>query len=81
MTSPYGHMTNSDIDELAAKFNEREPKKFEDVGCCGCSSSNVKLYMGRFVCDDCEAVNGSYIDSLPEWTTPADGKVTLNDAV
>jgi hypothetical protein len=80
MTSPYD-MTNSDIDELAAKFNEREPKKFEDVGCCGCSSSNVKLYMGRFVCDDCEAVNGSYIDSLPEWRTTADGKVTLNDAV
>lgn len=40
-------------------------------GCCGCGGSNVKLYMGRFVCDDCEAWNGSYIDSLPEWRGPS----------
>jgi hypothetical protein len=50
------------------------PKIFSDSGCCGCGGPNVKLYMGRLVCDDCEAVNGSYIDSLPEWrSTPADG--------
>jgi transcription initiation factor TFIIIB Brf1 subunit/transcription initiation factor TFIIB len=67
-------MSNSEVDELASMFKQQVPKIFSDSGCYGCGGPNVKLYMGRLVCDDCEAVNGSYIDSLPEWrSTPADG--------
>jgi transcription initiation factor TFIIIB Brf1 subunit/transcription initiation factor TFIIB len=53
---------------------------FSDSGCYGCGGPNVKLYMGRLVCDDCEAV--WLIDSLPEWrSTPATAVNIPSDAV
>jgi hypothetical protein len=54
-------MSNSEVDELASMFKQQVPKIFSDSVAAG-GGPNVKLYMGRLVCDDCE-VNGSYIDT------------------
>jgi transcription initiation factor TFIIIB Brf1 subunit/transcription initiation factor TFIIB len=72
----YRAMTNGELDDFIASFRgvPAAPRTLPNEGCCGCGGANVQLYMGRFVCNDCEALNGSYIDSLPEWRSmPADG--------
>jgi transcription initiation factor TFIIIB Brf1 subunit/transcription initiation factor TFIIB len=72
----YQEMSNDDVDDLVRRVKElpREALRPYDDGCVGCGGCRVKLYLGRFVCDDCEALNGSYIDSLPEWRAmPTDG--------
>jgi transcription initiation factor TFIIIB Brf1 subunit/transcription initiation factor TFIIB len=76
MSSRYRNMSNAEVDDVIALFRPPPPSKpLPPVGSCvSCHSVNVKVLQGAFICQDCDVVCGSYIDSLPEWrTTPQDG--------
>jgi transcription initiation factor TFIIIB Brf1 subunit/transcription initiation factor TFIIB len=69
-------MSNSELDEVIALFKAPTiPAELPAVGSCiSCHSIKVKLLQGAFICQECDVMCGSYIDSLPEWrSTPLDG--------
>lgn len=69
-------MTNAEVDKVIALFRAPrvQPKLPQPGSCVSCHSGKVKLLEGAFICQVCDTVCGSYIDSLPEWrSTPQDG--------
>lgn len=76
MSSRYSDMSNAELDKVIALFKTPAiPAKLPAVGSCvSCHGVKVKLLHGALICQDCDAMCGSYIDSLPEWrSTPQDG--------
>lgn len=76
MTSRYSTMTNAEVDAVIALFKPVPvPTPLPPAGACvSCRGVKIKLIQGAFICQACDVVCGSYIDSLPEWrSTPQDG--------
>lgn len=69
-------MSNAEVDEIIALFKALpvQAPLSQPGSCVSCHSTKVKVLDGAFICQVCDVVCGSYIDSLPEWrSTPQDG--------